>query len=408
MAESVQTITLLGATGSIGRQTLDVAARLGIAVPYMAAQRDDAGLLNAAQRFFPKILALQDSTAAERLRQALRATRDSRLQAIEVWEGEKGLARLATLSSDRTVLAISGVAALLPALIALESGHELALANKECLVVGGSLLMPLARARGLRIYPVDSEHSAIWQCLAAVPPKSVAKLWLTASGGPFRDADPVSLSNVTPEQALRHPVWSMGAKISIDSATMMNKGLERMEAMHLFEMRASQIGIVIHPESVIHSAIELLDGAILAQLGNADMRLPIQLALTWPERRDSGLPRFDWFSAAHRELHFLPPDEDRFPALRLSREAAEAGGTAPLVLNAANEAAVAAFLDHQLSFPGICEAVEAALTAFAGSSPEKLAAGGSSVTTRRHTVDGMMEMDRQVRAFVGRWIRQRI
>jgi 1-deoxy-D-xylulose-5-phosphate reductoisomerase len=278
-----------------------------------------------------------------------------------------GLEQVAAMpEADYVMAAIVGAAGLLPALAAVRAGKRLLLANKEALVVSGHLFMDEAKRHGAEILPIDSEHNAVFQCMPAGPVRGeggsgVKRILLTASGGPFRNTPLSDLSDVTPEQACAHPNWDMGRKISVDSATMMNKGLEVIEAHWLFRMRPDKIEVVLHPQSVIHSMVEYVDGSVLAQLGNPDMRTPIAHALAWPERIDSGVESLDLFQVAR--LDFAAPDMRRFPCLKLAFEAVRAGGTAPTVLNAANEVAVAAFLEHRLSFLGIADLVDRTLQA---------------------------------------------
>ena len=347
-------LVVLGATGSIGTSALDVAASLAdrLRVVGLSCHRDWRALAALASRVRPEAVAIGDLDAWSQARQA-RAFQPE----VEVLGGPEGVAELAALGSATLVLnGIVGAAGLGPTLAALEAGKRVALANKESLVVGGELVMRLAREPG-RLLPVDSEHNAIWQLLEGRDRGHVARIVLTASGGPFRALPRERLAAVTPEQALAHPTWSMGPKITIDSATLANKGLEIIEAHHLFGMPYERIDVVIHPQSIVHGLVETTDGALFAELGKPDMRAPIRAALTWPER----------VPVAHRAdvtelggLTFEAPDIERFPALALAREAGRAGGTAPAVFNAANEVAVAAFLDRRIGFldiAAICERV---------------------------------------------------
>lgn len=356
----IHDLCVLGSTGSIGRQTLDVCRSLAIYPRYLACGRNINLLADQIRAFHPEAVAVGDETCARELALLL----DGEACAPEILCGEEGRLELASRPSDRVLGAMSGFSGLTAVLRAIESGHDIALANKETLVAAGELVMRTAAMKRVRIYPVDSEHSAIWQCLAAAPGQNVRKLWLTASGGPFLHMSREEMYHATSAQALRHPVWNMGAKISIDSASMMNKGLELIEAMHLFSKKEEEIGIVVHPEGLIHSLVEMEDGALLAQLGRADMRIPIQLALTWPERVDGGWPRFDFFAQGSAGFHFEKEDPQRFPSLRLAREAAKAGGRMPLVLNAANEIAVQAFLQNRCLFGEIPVFVERAMEHF--------------------------------------------
>lgn len=348
-------LALLGSTGSIGRQTLEVAADAGYAISALAARRNVELLEKQARTFRPRLVAVYEQEAAARLRQRLRDTD------IQVLYGMDGLLTAAALPENDVVLtAVVGMIGLRPTLAAIEAGHDIALANKETLVCAGHLVMERARQKGVRILPVDSEHSAIFQCLRAAEGNAVSRLILTASGGPFYGKTRREMAGVTVEQALRHPNWSMGAKITIDSATMMNKGLELIEAMWLYNQPPECIEIVIHRESVVHSLIEFTDHAVLAQLGAPDMRLPIQYALTFPERRPCVTPRLDL--AQWGQLHFDRPDEENFPALALARQAAREKGNRGAVLNGANEAAVQLFLQGKIGFLDIVRLTELALS----------------------------------------------
>ena len=359
-----QRLVVLGATGSVGRSTLDVASRHPerLQVWGLSAHRDLEGLLSLCETFKPAHAVIADATLHSalqaRLRQAGLAT-----QAHGGWAALDALA--AAPEADQVMAAIAGAAGLSSTLAALKAGKRVLIANKEPLVMAGRLMMAAAAKSGAVVLPIDSEHNAIFQCL---PPatrcgtplgKGIARIILTASGGPFRQTPLSALAAVTPEQAVRHPNWSMGRKISVDSATMMNKGLELIEAAVLYGLAESQIEVVIHPESIIHSMVEYDDGSSLAQLGNPDMRVPIAHALAWPERWVSGVAGLDWTSA--RSFHFEPLDLQRFPAVRLARAALQAAGSAPNVFNAANEVAVAAFLAGRLRFDRIAPLVETVL-----------------------------------------------
>ena len=362
-------LSLLGATGSIGRQTLDVAAHLGLPVCALAAGRRVGELEAAARRFRPKLAVLYDEAAAAEARVRLADT------GTKVLSGMGGLLEAASLPEADTVLAaMSGAVGLRPALRALEAGKKLALANKETLVCAGNLVTALAKEKGLPLLPVDSEHSAIFQCLQGGG--EVRRILLTASGGPFRTLSADALKTVTKEDALRHPNWAMGPKITVDSATLMNKGLEFIEAMWLFDLTPEKITVLIHPQSVVHSAVEFADGAVIAQLGTPDMRLPIQLALTWPERKPSPAPALDLTKTA--PLTFEEPDLRRFPCLALAMECAGHRGTADCaVMNAANEEAVGAFLRDQIGFTqiyGLVAAVLERLSGLPGGSLEEIVA----------------------------------
>jgi len=360
---AVQRITVLGATGSIGLSTLDVIARHPDRYQVFALSgysRIDE-LLTLCKRHRPAFAVVPSAEAATRLRQGLGAAGC----ATEVLEGEAGLCQVAAASEVDTVMAaIVGAAGLRPTLAAVEAGKKVLLANKEALVMSGALFMDAVRRSGSVLLPIDSEHNAIFQCMPGdyargLGAVGVRRILLTASGGPFRETPAEVLLDVTPEQACAHPNWSMGRKISVDSASMLNKGLELIEACWLFDAKPSQIEVVVHPQSVIHSLVDYVDGSVLAQLGNPDMRTPISNALAWPERIDSGVAPLDLFAIAR--LDFQAPDEQRFPCLRLARQAAEAGNSAPAVLNAANEVAVEAFLQRRIRFPEIAGMIEQVL-----------------------------------------------
>ena len=356
MAEK-RCISLLGSTGSIGRQALEVIAAEGMTVAALTANRDVGRMEEQCRRFRPALAVMMDPAAADALRVRLADTD------IRVAAGMDGLLEAAVLPQADTVLtAVVGIVGLRPTLAAVEAGKRIALANKETLVCGGELVMDGAAHTGAEIVPVDSEHSALFQCLQGCRDRGeVRRLILTASGGPFWGWTAEQLDRVTVEQALAHPNWSMGAKISVDSATMMNKGLEFIEAMRLYRMPPEKISIVIHRESIIHSLVEYSDHAILAQMGTPDMRLPIQYALTWPRRTEGVAEPLDLLTCP--PLTFHAPDLEAFPCLRLALEAARTGGTATAVLNGANEAAVGQFLAGELSFAGISRKVEEALAA---------------------------------------------
>ena len=351
-------LTILGSTGSIGRQTLDVAENLSLPVCALAADRSAERMEAQVRKFKPKYAVLRNEAAANDLKIRLADTD------TKVLSGEGGLLEVAAAPETDTVLAaMSGAAGLLPAMTAIESGKQLALANKETLVCAGALVTAAARKAGKPLLPVDSEHSAIFQCIQGrTPPK---KILLTASGGPFREYTREQMARVTPADALRHPNWSMGPKITVDSATLMNKGLEFIEAMWLFGVTPAQIQVLVHPQSVVHSAVEFPDGAVIAQLGTPDMRLPIQLALTWPERKPSPAPALDLTKTA--PLTFSAPDLDRFPCLRLAMELADHTENADCaVMNASNEVAVHAFLDGKLGFLQIYEVVASTVEQLSG------------------------------------------
>ena len=354
-------LCILGATGSIGTQTLDVVRLFPDRFRVMAltAHRNAALLAEQARAFRPACVVIGDAAAAPALRATLAGT------GTRVLVGEAGLCEAATLAEvDTVVAAVVGVAGLAPVLAAVEAGKTIALANKETLVVAGALVGHLAAAHGAALIPVDSEHSAIFQCLAGEPHAAVERLVLTASGGPFRTRPAETFGQITRAEALDHPNWSMGAKITVDSATMMNKGLEVIEARWLFDLPPEQIEVLVHPQSIVHSMVTFVDGSTKAQLGMPDMRGPIQYALSYPDRWPAPHPRIDWSRLAR--LDFEPPDFAKFPCLRLAYAALRAGGTAPAVLNAANEQAVALFLQDRLRFVDIPRAIEAALEADAG------------------------------------------
>ncbi len=350
-------IALLGSTGSIGRQSLEVIEALGWTVTALTANRNVELLEEQCRRFRPRLAVCMDEAAAKTLKLRLSDTE------VRVSAGMEGLLEAATLEDTDVVLtAVMGMVGLRPTLAALKLGRRVALANKETLVCAGELVMAAARQYGGEIVPVDSEHSAIFQSLQGCKDRGeVRRLILTASGGPFFGKKKGELEAVTVKDALKHPNWSMGAKITVDSATMMNKGLEVIEAMRLYEMPLEKISVVIHRESIIHSLVEYCDNAILAQLGTADMRLPIQYALTWPHRVPGPATPLDLLSCP--SLTFAAPDEENFPCLALAKEAAREGGTATAILNGANEAAVAAFLAGKIGFMDIPRRVEKAMAA---------------------------------------------
>ncbi|CAG8872936.1 1-deoxy-D-xylulose 5-phosphate reductoisomerase [Pseudomonas fluorescens] len=358
-----QQITVLGATGSIGLSTLDVIARHPDRYQVFALSGFTrlSELLALCVRHVPRFAVVPEVAAARTLQDDLRAAGLS----TRVLVGEKGLCQVASDPEVDTVMAaIVGAAGLRPTLAAVEAGKKILLANKEALVMSGALFMQAVRKSGSVLLPIDSEHNAIFQCMPldyarGLEAVGVRRILLTASGGPFRQTPMAELAHVSPDQACAHPNWSMGRKISVDSASMMNKGLELIEACWLFDAKPSQVEVVIHPQSVIHSLVDYVDGSVLAQLGNPDMRTPIANALAWPERIDSGVAPLDLFAIAR--LDFQAPDEERFPCLRLARQAAEAGNSAPAVLNAANEVAVAAFLDERVRYPEIASIIEEVL-----------------------------------------------
>jgi 1-deoxy-D-xylulose-5-phosphate reductoisomerase len=350
-------VTILGATGSVGIRTLELVSSFPeeFAVAGLAARGSNVeALAEVCRKHAPAAVALLEDAAVDRLARLLPSPRP------ELLRGPAGLAALAgEVDADIVVSALVGAAGLLPTMAAIQAGRTLALANKETLVMAGGLMTAAARARGVALLPVDSEHSAVFQCLQGHGRGDVHRILLTASGGPFRETPKARLATVTVEDALQHPTWKMGAKITIDSATLMNKGLEVIEARWLFDLAPDQVQVVVHPQSIIHSMVEYIDGSVIAQLGVADMGVPILYALTYPERRPTPAARLDLTRVG--QLTFFEPDPDKFPCLRLARAALEEGGSAPVVLNAANEIAVAAFLERRIGFNAIAELIEQAL-----------------------------------------------
>jgi 1-deoxy-D-xylulose-5-phosphate reductoisomerase len=376
-------LLILGSTGSIGTQALDVIARAGDAfeVVGLSAGRQHEAVVAQARAHGVRRIGLTDEHAAARAAETWTEG--------EVLAGPEGLVELVARSNADLVLnAIVGSAGLGPTIVALTEGIDLALANKESLVVGGELVTALAEATGAQVIPVDSEHSALYQLIGAERPGTIDRLVLTASGGPFRGRSREELDAVTVEEALRHPTWAMGGKITIDSATLMNKGLEIIEAHHLFGTPYDRIDVVVHPQSIVHALVTLCDGASLAHLGHPDMRVPIAYALHHPDRVDVPVPALDLAEVGG--LSFEPPDPEAFPCLRLAREAAVAGGTGPCVLNAANEIAVHAFLGGRLAFMGIPDVIERTLDRV----------GAAAV----HSFDSLYEADAHARAVAGKFI----
>ena len=361
-----RSITILGATGSVGASTLDLVRRNrgDWRIEALTANCNVAELAALAREFEAALAVVADETCLPALREALAGS------GVETAGGPSALREAAGRSADVTVAAIVGCAGLAPTMAAIEQGGIVALANKEALVSAGEVMTAAVARHGATLLPVDSEHNAIFQCLAGNDIADVRSITLTASGGPLRNWSTGQLAAATPAQAIAHPNWDMGAKISVDSATMMNKGLELIEAAHLFPVALERIRIVVHPQSVIHSLVEYRDGSTLAQLGPSDMRVPIASCLAWPRRIDTPCKALNL--AALCELTFFAPDETRFPATRLARQAAEAGGAAPAVLNAANEVAVAAFLAGQIAFTRIAAVVEETLTRPLPSAPSSL------------------------------------
>jgi 1-deoxy-D-xylulose-5-phosphate reductoisomerase len=353
----MKNVVLLGSTGSIGTSTVKVAGDLPdrIRLVGLAAGNNAELLLKQARKHRPEAISINNPEKARDLGKFFGA-------ATQVYSGDEGLIKLATLpAADIVLIAIVGTAGLKPALAAIRAGKDIAIASKEILVMAGEIVMSEARKHGVRVLAVDSEHSAIFQCLDGKPSNSVRKLWLTASGGPFRNTPKEEFPNITVERALKHPSWVMGKKITIDSATLFNKGLEMIEARWLFDIGMERVGVLVHPQSIVHSLVEFVDGALLAQLSTPDMCLPIQYALTYPDRAPS--ERVQTNFAKLGNLTFEEPDAERFPALKLARRAGEVGGTLPSVLNAANEVAVAAFLNRKINFPQITEMVRRTMEA---------------------------------------------
>jgi len=373
----MKAVTILGSTGSIGVSTLDVLSRHPeqFHVYALTAHSSVDIMLQQCQQFNPDIAVMLDEQAAEKLEAAIAGTEVT----TRIMSGPEALAFVASSAeTDYVVAAIVGAAGLLPTLAAAQSGKRILLANKEALVMSGALFMAEVQQNNATLLPVDSEHNAIWQCMPVgdeqrhqFDGKGVRKIILTASGGPFRDADINTLDAVTPEQAVAHPNWSMGQKISVDSATMMNKGLEVIEAHWLFGLSSQQIDVVLHRQSIIHSMVDYDDGSVLAQMGNPDMRTPIANTLAWPQRIDSGVAPLDLVTAGR--LDFAAADFDRFPCLRLAYQALDAGGTSTAILNAANEVAVEAFLQRQIKFTDIAKIIEQVLTDLPANKADSLA-----------------------------------
>ena len=361
-----RTLSIFGATGSVGQSTLDLVRqhREGWEVVALTANGNVAELAALAREFRPHVVVCADAGCETALAEALAG------EGIAIAAGEDALIAAARMGADVTMAAIVGYAGLAPTMAAIEQGKTVALANKESLVSAGELMMAAVRQSGATLLPVDSEHNAIFQCLAGAPLDSVAKITLTASGGPFRTFTHNQMGQVTPAQAVAHPNWSMGAKISVDSATMMNKGLELIEAYHLFPVGLDRLDILVHPQSVVHSMVGFVDGSTIAQMGPPDMRVPIASALAWPERMTTSCAALDL--AAIGRLDFEAPDPERFPALRLARAAVAEGGSRPAQLNAANEVAVAAFLANRIGFLDIARIVEAVMDRVAPESPQSL------------------------------------
>lgn len=384
-----QTITVLGSTGSIGRQTLELVEFHGIEVYGLACHSQFNLLLEQIEQFKPKIVAISDEAAAKQLKEQLPSSCTPK-----IYTGEDGVAALAAEPVDLVVAAIVGMAGLNPCLKAAAVGNQLALANKEALVCAGNLLLAEVAAHGMEILPVDSEHWAIFDCLGGKH-EDLSVVYLTASGGPFRGASRTDLENVTLEQALNHPTWSMGPKITIDSATLMNKGLEMIEAAYLFNVNEAQIKPVVHPQSIVHSAVLWQDGSCTAQLGVPDMRLPIQGVLSYPKKVRGLVEPFDFLSASARELTFEAVDEEVFACLSLARAALRAGGSHPLVLNAANEVAVWAFLRGELPFLAIEACIEHCLDRYA-----------AMKDSARDNYTALLELDRETRVIAKEYLKK--
>jgi 1-deoxy-D-xylulose-5-phosphate reductoisomerase len=363
----MKSLSILGATGSIGQSTLDLVRRQpdAFSVEVLTAQANVDGLAQAAKDVKAKRAVIGDESHYAALKAALAGT------GIEVSAGRAAVIDAAACGADWTMASIVGCAGLEPVMAAIQRGGTIALANKESLVSAGDVLMVAVRDHGATLLPVDSEHNAIFQCFERENAAQVRRVILTASGGPFRQLGADMLSKVTPEQAVKHPNWSMGAKISVDSASLMNKGLELIEAYHLFPVTVDQLDVIVHPQSVVHSMVEYQDGSVLAQLGSPDMRTPISYCLAWPERMPAPVERLDLAKIA--QLSFEAPDLERFPCLRLAKDALAQGRGAPAILNAANEIAVAAFLDKRIGFMDIPSVVESVLAGYDAPVPATIA-----------------------------------
>ncbi|HEX8526441.1 1-deoxy-D-xylulose-5-phosphate reductoisomerase [Allosphingosinicella sp.] len=375
---SRRSVTILGATGSVGRSTLDLLerAREDYEVLAITAHRDVEGLAEAARRVDSRRAVIADETLLEPLRSALAGS------GTEASAGDEAVLEAAGAGADWTMAAIVGTAGLGPTMAAIRGGRTVALANKEALVSAGHLMIESAGSSGAALLPVDSEHNAIFQCFDRARPEAVRRIILTASGGPFRDWSLEEMRSATPDQAIAHPNWSMGAKISVDCATLMNKGLELIEAFHLFPLPEEAFDIVIHPQSVVHSLVEYVDGSVLAQLGSPDMRIPIAYTLAWPDRMETPCERLDLVRTGN--LGFSEPDPERFPALGLARQALRDGGARPAVLNAANEVAVGAFLGGRIGFLDIASIAAETLQCYAPAAPA--------------SVEEVLDIDREARA----------
>ncbi len=373
-------IAILGSTGSIGVQTLEAAQNLGIRVSALTANKNIDLLVEQAKAFRPLMVSITEQSLASELAERLRGT------GIEVYSGDDGMKAAAeVVGVDTVVTSIVGIAGLIPTVHAIQKGRNIALANKETLVTAGEIVMAEAERHGVTVFPIDSEHSAIYQCLAGNRRQDVDRLILTASGGPFRGKKYEDLKRVTLAQALKHPNWSMGSKITIDSATMMNKGLEVIEARWLFGFMPDRIKVVVHPQSIIHSMVEYKDGSVMGQLGSPDMRIPIQLSLTWPERAVNSFSKLDLLKCG--VLTFEEPDIDTFRCLGLAFDALKAGGTMPAAMNGANEAAVALFMEEKIGFCDIPALIEKVMLAH-------------SVNTMA-SLNDIIEVDKWARRMVG-------
>ena len=378
-------VTILGSTGSIGESTLSLIREAGrgkYKIVCLTACNNADFLAKQALEFRPEMVVLADPTHGDKLKSQLAGT------GIKIGIGRDALIEAGSIPADFIMAAIIGAAGLEPTLAAVKQGSHIGLANKECLVCAGSLFMDAVQKAGAILLPVDSEHNAIFQVLECERPREVTKLILTASGGPFREFTKDQLQKVTKEQALNHPVWDMGAKITIDSATLMNKGLELIEASHLFTRPSAEIDIVIHPQSIVHSMVEYIDGSVLAQMGSPDMRTPIAYALAWPERMNASVKPLSLPEIG--KLEFFEPEPDKFTALSLARQALEAGGSAPTLLNAANEIAVEAFLRNKLNFADITVCIETVLNRFKS---EK------SFAKPLETIDNVLDIDARAREY---------
>ena len=382
----MKTVSILGATGSVGSSTLDLILHAPdqFEVVALTAQRDVAGLARAVRATGARLAVIGDASLYAELKLALDGV------SAEIAAGADAVVEAARRPVDWTMASIVGCAGLKSTMAALEGGLTVALANKESLVSAGALMTQAATAAGAMLLPVDSEHNAIFQCLAGNPAKRVRRIVLTASGGPFRTWSRAEMAEVTPERAVKHPNWSMGAKISIDSATLMNKGLEVIEAHYLFGIESARLDILVHPQSVIHSMVDYVDGSTLAQLGSPDMRIPIASTLAWPDRMETNAKPLDLADIGR--LDFEAPDPERFPCLKLARDALEAAGARPAVLNAANEIAVAAFLDHRIGFLAIADVVKDVLDRYDPSAPR--------------TIEDVLAIDTEARAVAAQTMKE--